>query len=274
MKCPPFPKPNCPPDGPHPLTPDQAKNSFAAKFGRIADKLRQLNTNFGIRPDRVFLTWSKWTGVERGMGDEIIIRRAEILPTPRVTSLDNVKSMPMHSGMVKQGTLRVDEISVQYFTRDVLMGKAFPGDAVTVHNPANPVDSNCINYPGIPGRQTLNGSMGAGLTPPNPGPDMPPLPAGPIQLQVQGSAPPIVYSPDPLPFGEDIREKHIPEPIDFYYEVVQDGRLDNPAMRMRFTPASEPALLADQVYWTMYLERESLDRTRQDRSAIAAGIEG
>jgi len=269
----PYPKPTCPPNLPHALTPGQAKGTLASKFGKVADNLRQLATDFGIRPYRVFLTWTKWTGVERGQGDEILIRRAEILPTPRVISIDNMNNSPMHAGVLPVGSLKVDRISVVSFTRDVLMGKAFPGDAVTVH-PDGPVDGSCINYPGIPGRGVIDGSMGAGVQVPYAGPDMPALPSGPQQIVVRGAQQPVVYSPDPLPFGMDRREKHIPEPVDFYYEVVEDGRHDLPAKRMRFTPTGEPHLDAGGVQWKIGLTRSSLDRTRQDQSAIAEGIEG
>jgi hypothetical protein len=241
-------------------------------MGRIADNLRQIATDKGIRPYRVFLTWTRWTGVERGQGDEVLIRRAEILPTPRVTSIDNQTNAAMHAGVMPVGSLRVDRISVVSFTRDVLMGKAFPGDAVTVHDPALPQGEAC-SYPGIPGRVPVGGAAGAGIRPPDPGPDMPPLPSGQAMVVVQGATRPVVYSPDPLPFGEDRREKHIPEPVDFYYEVVEDGRHDSPAKRMRFVPMGEPALRAGMVDWTITIERSSSDRTRQDKSAIGEGIE-
>jgi hypothetical protein len=268
----PYPKPICPPSGPHALTPDQAKNTLAAKFGPIADKLRQIATDMGIRPYRVFLTWTKWTGVERGQGVEVLIRRAEILPTPEVISIDNMNNVAMHAGVLPTGTLRIGKISTTYFSRDILMGKAFPGDAVTVHVPPPPGD--CNPYPDLGGKKVLSGSMNGGMPPvgANDGMTIPGYPSPPNAM-VGGAQAPQVFDGDALPFGEDPREKHIPEPIDFFYEVVEDGRHDQPPKRMRYRPYTEPALDAGGVQWKITLERSSEDRTRDDKSAIGTGLE-
>lgn len=188
-----------------PLSPGQARKTFAHKFTRTADKLRQIATRMGVRPFRVFLTWTKWTGEERGEGNEQLYRRIEILPTPRVSSLDNVSFSVFHAGTLPVGSVRVDRISAREFTEDILCGKAFPDD--------------------------------------------------------------------PLPFGENAGEKHIPQPYEFFYEVVEDGRGDDPAKRSRFRPLNRPTRRAGQVDFTIMLERVSEDRTRDDKSAYTTGLE-
>jgi hypothetical protein len=192
-----------------PLSPNQARKTLANRLGRVADDVRQIATNIGVRPYRVFLIWTKWVGtgtVERGEGTEYIIQKLEILPTPRVTSLDGLSLSIAHAGVIPIGSVRVDRISVRRFTEDVLKGKAFP----------------C----------------------------------------------------DPLPFGERIEEKHIPEPYDFFWEIVEDGRGDCPAKRRRFRPMTEPVRRPGKPDWTLMLDRVSLDRNRLGESTITTGEEG
>lgn len=188
-----------------PLTPRQAVGSLVNRLGRVADRSRQIATTLGARPYRVFLTWTKWTGAERGEGEENMIYRVEILPTPKVISLDAIAISPYHGGTLPMGSFRVEEISICNFTEDILLGKALPN-----------ID---------------------------------------------------------LPFGEDAREKHIPQPFEFFYEVVEDGRGDCPAKRVRCRPMNMPFRRADQADWTIMLERTSEDRTRDDKSAIGTGFE-
>lgn len=196
MGLPMFPRKGCAPRGPHPLTPEQAQNTLAHRLGAMVDNVRQLNTDFGIRPYRVFMTWTRWTGSERGEGDEITVKRIEILPTPRVTSMDNIALSPVNAGILQVGSLKVDEISV-CFTEDMLRGRWVPEE----------------------------------------------------------------------------HEDHIPEPIEFFYEVVEDGRGDNPPVRPKFRLAAGPHRNASAVEWVITLERTSQDRTRDDKSAIGTGEE-
>jgi hypothetical protein len=188
-----------------PLSPEQAKRTLANKLGPLGDRIRQLATNFGVRPYRCYLTWTKWTGLERGEGTENLYRRIEILPTPRVTSLDSLSFSLAHAGVIPAGSFRLDRISVATFTEDILLGRAFPDN--------------------------------------------------------------------PLPFGESPQEKHIPEPFEFFYEIQEDGRGDNPAKRSRFRPMNRPMRRAGKLDWTLMLERVSIDRTRLDQSAIGTGLE-
>lgn len=110
---------------PKPLTPSQASHSLANRFGRTADRIRQFATKFGVRPYRVFLVWDRSTGEERGEGIEVEYRRIEILPTPKVESLDAVALSPHYAGVLPVGSIRVTRIS-SAFTGDILSGKAIP----------------------------------------------------------------------------------------------------------------------------------------------------
>lgn len=68
------------------------------------------------------MNWTKWTGKERGAGDEVLILRREILPTPKVESLDSVTFSIFHAGTIPAGSVRVRDISVATFTEDTLRG--------------------------------------------------------------------------------------------------------------------------------------------------------
>lgn len=180
-----------------PLSPDEAKRTLANKLGGLADRLRQKNTKFGIRPYRVFLTWTRFGGEERGEGHEKLIARAEILPTPKVSSLDSVTFSIFHAGTLPAGSIRIEEVSAVAFTEDMLRGLKVP--------------------------------TGAYLDP---------------------------------------SEQQIPEPYDFFYEVVEDGRGDGEPARDRYRLLSKPFRRASKVDWTILLERVSPDRTREDKSAF------
>lgn len=115
-----------------PLSPAEAKRTLANRFAGsaakpgIADKLRQLNTKFGLRSLRAFIVWTRWQGASQGQGNEEVIAEIEILPTPKVVGLDGVTLNPFRAGMFPVGSLRLDEISGT-FDRDTLKGRKVPG---------------------------------------------------------------------------------------------------------------------------------------------------
>ena len=196
-----------------PLGPGEAKRSLVARLSSVVDSQRQLNTKFGMRPYRVFLIWTKWTGVERGQGMENVLCECEILPTPRVVSLDKLSFTPFHAGVLPVGSLSVDEISTGRYTSDVLRGDI-------------PVD----------GREALIG----------------PRPPGLSSRQLD----------------------HIPEPYDFFYEVMQDERNGCAPVRERFGLLSMPFLDAENFSWRLMLEKRGQDRNRDGSFAHDQGTQG
>jgi hypothetical protein len=210
-----------------PLTPEQAKRTLANRFGGLADRMRQLNTRFGVRPYRVFLRWTMWNGSgplpERGEGDELDVLTIEVLPTPKLINLDSLSFSFWHAGQIPVGSVRLEEISIARFTEDILLGKAWP-------------------------------QFEPGCSPCDKDPTLVPLVA-------------------PMP-GMDPREPHVPEPYEFFYEIVEDGRGDCPAKRSKFRPLNRPMRRAGKVDWTVMLERVSQDRTRDNKSSIGSGLEG
>jgi len=183
---------------PRPLTPSEAKRSIANRLGPRVDRLRQLSTKLGLRSRRVFLVWTRFTGEDRGEGDEHVLARVEILPTPKVSDATDIKRMPFAAGILPVGSLRVSLISLQ-FTFDQLTGKSVPGESARK----------------APGPST-----------------------------------------------------------DFFYEVVEDGRGDEPPHRERFRVFGFPWRDEGAVSWAVVLERCSEDFGRDGLSQIGTDRQG
>jgi hypothetical protein len=182
-----------------PLRPGEAGESLASRLSPVADRIRQLNTRFGVRPYRVFMTWTLWGGAERGEGTEELKQRVELLPTPLVKSLDNIAFSPWHAGTLPVGSVRVSEVSAVAYGEDILRG---------------------LDRRLIPG------------------------------LDLSGANP------------------SIPEPWDFFYEIVEDRRGGECPDRPRFRLANVPFRLAETQEWNFTLERTSRERTRRDTSVF------
>lgn len=110
-----------------PLAPGRAKRTLVSRLAPVADRVRQIATNLGARPLRVFLVWTTSGGYERGAGEEEELLRAEILPTPVVSDLSALALTPFSAGKYPVGTIRVTEVSLDRFTADVLTGARLPG---------------------------------------------------------------------------------------------------------------------------------------------------
>lgn len=192
---------------------------LATRLIPTADRLRQLNTRFGLRPYQVWMVWTKWGGKERGEGHERVIAQIPILPRPLVTDLTSVSLSAYSAGILPVGSLRIEEITGQ-LTEDVLNGLAIPT--------APYLDACGVPRPG----------WGA----------MPPEDFSPV-------------SPIPQNFAGFVREdsESIKQPYEFFYEVVQDGPR---SIRRRFRLLNVPFYDAKKMAWSMVLEKQSEDRTR------------
>jgi hypothetical protein len=110
---------------PRALTPFEAAHTLAAKLAPIADGIRQsVAVGLGIRPYRVFLIVTEWSGSERGEGLEEVVSETEILPTPRVEMITNFQNTPFSAGMLERGGLKIDRVSAVRYTEDDLSGFA------------------------------------------------------------------------------------------------------------------------------------------------------
>ena len=191
-----------------PLSGEEARRTLAHRFAGRADRLRQLNTRFGLRPYHVTLVWTRWTGQERGQGREQPLAggRIELLPTPKVVNLDQGIYQLLSGGALPVGSVRVTEISANY-TMDQLVGLAVPTAEFTREND-----------------------------------------------------PPHARSARELPPKPSLTD--LPQPLDFHWEVREDGRGDELPPRWRFRLLSWPMRDAGKLQWVCTLERVSNDDDR------------
>jgi len=91
-----------------------------------ADRLRQIAVKFGLRPYRVFLVWTRWTGGEHGAGEEVEMRRVELLPSPQVKT--SVQRTLLNPGVFPTGTVAVSRVSATY-PNALLTGEQPPAGA-------------------------------------------------------------------------------------------------------------------------------------------------
>jgi hypothetical protein len=189
---------------------DEARRTIAHRFTRLADRLRQLNTRFGMRSNRVFLTWTRWTGEARGEGREEVLARVELLPTPKVTGEASILRRAFAQGVLPDGVIVLTEISAGAFTRDQLTGLKIPG----------------------PGPEAPGGTPGTPVA------------------------------------GEQGDPRSDPR-VDFFYELVEDGRGDAAPDRDRFRVRSRPERKEGSLYWIVILERADQDMGRDGLSAAS-----
>lgn len=109
---------------PRPLSPDEARRTLLNRIGPKVDQVRQRAVQLGLRPYRVSLCWESYTGEERGEGYARELRRIEILPTPKVVSLDAVAMQQYSAGILPLGSIRLEKVSTT-FTQDQLTGRKF-----------------------------------------------------------------------------------------------------------------------------------------------------
>lgn len=165
--------------------------------------MRQLNTKFGLRAERVFLVWQEWTGDVVGEGQPEVRARVELLPTPRVSSMNAISRRPYAVGVFPEGTLMVDQISAGAYTKDVLRGLRIPPDSTIA--------------PRADVGQALN----------------------PVGVELANDS-----------------------KVDFWWEIVEDGRGDEVPSRSRYRVFGTPERKEGSLYWAVVLQRadESLNR--------------
>lgn len=104
------------------LHPNRAPGrSLAEELGPVVDEVRQIATDLGMRPYRVFSVTVRWSGGTSGRGRAEVVSEVELLPTPRVIALDAMKARAMAAGVVIRGDIRMREVSPRY-TEDEVRG--------------------------------------------------------------------------------------------------------------------------------------------------------
>lgn len=73
----------------------------------------------GLRPYRVFVVKTQWTGDTRGEGAERIIQETELIPTPKLDGWDGVALSADIEGRVENGSVNAI-VSARYTDSDLL----------------------------------------------------------------------------------------------------------------------------------------------------------
>jgi hypothetical protein len=103
----------------HPEMP--ARRTLADSLGPTADRIRQIRTDLGFAPYRVYLVHWRWPG-KVGLGRPVEISRVEILPTPKVSDMNSTNLMLAAFGATEGGGIFLSKISTK-FSEDDLAGK-------------------------------------------------------------------------------------------------------------------------------------------------------
>lgn len=99
----------------------QGARNLCVALGPSIDRIRQIATDLGVRPYRVWLVHIKWPG-KKGLGFPQVISKREILPTPRVRDMASTGLSLSAYGLTEVGGLTVDQISAKY-SEDDLRGR-------------------------------------------------------------------------------------------------------------------------------------------------------
>lgn len=102
------------------LKPLQApERSLVEELGDEVDDLRQLYTEFGLRPYRVFSVVVSWPGGAVGRGKPVVVSEAEFLPTPEVRDMQGINNVARAAGVVERGQVQLRQLSPRYTEEDL-----------------------------------------------------------------------------------------------------------------------------------------------------------
>jgi hypothetical protein len=111
------------------VTTQQAKNTLARDFIGLADDLRDMLTQFGLRTYSVSTVRIQWSGGKRGRGTPVVTEQNSILPTPKIGSLDGLQELVQNVGISEIGSLELSQVSGR-FTEEQLRGFSEAGEGL------------------------------------------------------------------------------------------------------------------------------------------------
>lgn len=90
------------------------KNSPVNRLVGVADRLRNLTAQLGLRQYTVKVIRTAWTSGIRGRGQEAVTSIVDILPVPRVAGVGNLSELMQQIGLDEEGDLVLYGISGTY----------------------------------------------------------------------------------------------------------------------------------------------------------------
>lgn len=92
--------------------------SLVDGFGSMADDLRQVAVDMGLRPYRVWVVAVEWSGEAPGKGTARVVQDFELLPTP-IVDLRGLRSDFKAGGKAERGSAKIQEISPRYSEAEI-----------------------------------------------------------------------------------------------------------------------------------------------------------
>ncbi len=112
---------------PRPVPPDRDPSlhpnprpgaSLVEGLADVVDDARQLLTDFGLRPYRVFSMVVRWSGGAPGVGNPVVVSEKELLPTPKI-GLETLENRMTSGGTSERGIVRMTGVSSRYTEDDI-----------------------------------------------------------------------------------------------------------------------------------------------------------
>jgi hypothetical protein len=108
----------------------QAATTLARDFIGLADDLRDLLTQFGLRTYRVTRVRVEWSGRSRGAGVPTVVAEDVMLPTPKI-ELDPVGEFLQPIGLTEQGAITLSQVSGRFSEEDLRGFDSATADGIT-----------------------------------------------------------------------------------------------------------------------------------------------
>lgn len=111
------------------------ENTLGRKLIRVVDRVNNIPVRLGFVLYEVKVIHTSWTGPERGMGSEQVVRELLILPIPKISSMGAIRKTATPIGLDEVGSLQVSGISGRYTERQV-MGLEIDGQVIGAQDQA------------------------------------------------------------------------------------------------------------------------------------------
>jgi hypothetical protein len=98
-------------------------------LSEVIDDVRDILTDIGLRPARVFVLHYRWSGGERYRGAPELVETLELTPRPIVADENDLKADVDRRGAIALGLVHLREISPRYTETDLdILRRAIPAD--------------------------------------------------------------------------------------------------------------------------------------------------
>jgi hypothetical protein len=97
-----------------------------ANLSKVADNIRGIAGNMGLRPYEVRIITLRWTGGYRGEGVPEVVDELLLDPVPLVETINNIDQRLEAFGLDDMGEIQISEISLRY-NEDLLLGRDSQG---------------------------------------------------------------------------------------------------------------------------------------------------